>query len=418
MNELFRNSTRLLSANIIAQVIGLLVYPILTRIYTPGDFGLLNLMISISSIMVLLSTGEYQYALVLAKENRKAQSAMKCALWILLGTTLFVSCSIFFAEPISKLFKTPTLAQYWWIMPGLVFISGFWIVLNYYWTRQKDFKHISSYQIIQSGVTSLSKIGMGALGWTSFGLIVSTLIGPVTGIITTCRGWWKDIKAVIAIPKTEVRETAREYKNLPCFSLPRALVNNLSNSAPALLLTPFFGTFELGFFAMAITLAFRPVNMIIGSLNQVLFQHITELVHTKQSIAKFIKRFIGKELAVILPFFLVLYFILPRLCGFILGEEWTICGHYIQWMLPWLTISCINGVFCFLADTFMQQKIGFIFEVVILSSRILGLCFGVITNSFENAVIGFSIMSAVALLCQAGWFIQLVYRYENSLKQN
>ena len=34
-------------------------------------------------------------------------------------------------------------------------------------------------------MTSLSKIGMGAVGWTSFGLIVSTLIGPVIGIIST-----------------------------------------------------------------------------------------------------------------------------------------------------------------------------------------------------------------------------------------
>lgn len=417
MNELFKNSTRLLSANMIAQAIGLLVYPILTRIYTPEDFGLLNLMLSISSILVLLSTGEYQYAQVLAPTERKAQAAMKCSLWILLVMTALVVCSVSCRKPIAHLCKTSEIEEFWWIMPILVFVSGFWTILNYHWTRQKDFKHISSYQIIQSSVTSVSKIGMGVAGWTASGLIISTLIGPMVGIVSTCRGWWKELKNITTIPSLEVRDVAHEYKNLPCFSLPRALVNNLSNSAPALLLTPFFGTFELGFFAMAITLAFRPINMIICSIYQVLFQHITELFHNKQPIFGFIKRFVAKEMVVVLLFFLALYFILPWLCGFLLGEEWTLCGQYIRWMLPWLALTCINGIFCFLADIFNKQKIGFVFEIIILLARVAGLSYGIVTKSFENAVIGFSIMSAAALLCQLIWFVRLVQRYELSLRQ-
>lgn len=137
MNELFKNSTRLLSANMIAQAIGLLVYPILTRIYTPEDFGLLNLMLSISSILVLLSTGEYQYAQVLAPTERKAQAAMKCSLWILLVMTALVVCSVSCRKPIAHLCKTSEIEEFWWIMPILVFVSGFWTILNYHWTRQK-----------------------------------------------------------------------------------------------------------------------------------------------------------------------------------------------------------------------------------------------------------------------------------------
>ena len=59
-----KNFSKLLSANIIAQIIGLIVYPILTRIYTPEDFGLLNLFLSISGVLVILSTAEYYNAIV------------------------------------------------------------------------------------------------------------------------------------------------------------------------------------------------------------------------------------------------------------------------------------------------------------------------------------------------------------------
>ena len=51
-----RNVGKLLSANIFAQVLGFLVYPILTRLYAPEDFGLLNLFVNIGNILVLLAT--------------------------------------------------------------------------------------------------------------------------------------------------------------------------------------------------------------------------------------------------------------------------------------------------------------------------------------------------------------------------
>ncbi len=66
-SELTRNSAKLLSANVVAQAIGLLVYPILTRLYSPEDFGLLNLFLSIGGVLALLSTAEYQYAIVVPK---------------------------------------------------------------------------------------------------------------------------------------------------------------------------------------------------------------------------------------------------------------------------------------------------------------------------------------------------------------
>ena len=79
-SKLVRNSAKLISANAIAQAIGLLVYPILSRLYTPEDFGLLNLFLGIGGLLVLLSTAEYQYAILLPKEERKSKGAFQVAL--------------------------------------------------------------------------------------------------------------------------------------------------------------------------------------------------------------------------------------------------------------------------------------------------------------------------------------------------
>ena len=117
-----RNFTKLLSANVVAQVIGLLVYPILTRIYAPEDFGLLNLFLSIGGVLTILSTAEYYYAIVLPKNQKDAISVLYVGLGCLLFVSLLIGISVFFADPISKLLKSPLLASYYWMMPIYVFV--------------------------------------------------------------------------------------------------------------------------------------------------------------------------------------------------------------------------------------------------------------------------------------------------------
>ena len=81
-----RNFAKLLSANVVAQVIGLIVYPILTRIYSPEDFGLLNLFLSIGNVLVVISLADYYYAIVLPKNERDAVALTHTSLFLLLIT--------------------------------------------------------------------------------------------------------------------------------------------------------------------------------------------------------------------------------------------------------------------------------------------------------------------------------------------
>ena len=106
-----RNFTKLLSANVVAQVIGLVVYPILTRMYAPEDFGLLNLFMSIGGVLVILSTAEYYYAIVLPKEEKDAENVFGVGVIWLIATTVLIGLSVAFARPISLLFKSPNLAS-------------------------------------------------------------------------------------------------------------------------------------------------------------------------------------------------------------------------------------------------------------------------------------------------------------------
>ena len=138
-----KNAGKLLSANIIAQALALLVYPILTRQFAAEDFALLSLFSSIAVVLSLIATAEYQYAIVLPEDDSKARALVHMSALIMLGMTVAVCLSLPFARPIAGLFKAPELARWWWLMPLCVFGLSAWNILNYWYIRRKAFSRIS-----------------------------------------------------------------------------------------------------------------------------------------------------------------------------------------------------------------------------------------------------------------------------------
>ncbi len=411
-----RNFAKLLSANVIAQLIGLLVYPVLTRLYSPDDFGLLNLFLSIGGILSLLATAEYQYAIVLPRKNEKARAVLQLGGWITLCVTGAVLLSVPFSRPIATLFNAPDLARWYWLMPVFVLVSACWVLLNYYYTRHKCFGAIARYQMSQSVLNAGAKIGCGYAGFLHGGLLCSTVFAPLVALVISIAGAWrKGLREVLHIDKKVCREVAREYANFPKYSLPRALVNNLSNSLPSLLLTPFFGLANLGFWGMALTLAFRPINMIEQSLYQVLYQHISAKVNRRETIRPILRRFSLYAMGITIPCFGALYFVLPWLTQWLLGSGWEITGHYIRVMLPWLAMNICAETISFLIDVFQKQRINFYIELGYWTFHLAALLIGIVLDNFYYAIVGYCMVGFLFNSVRLGIYTHLIEYYERNL---
>ena len=411
-----RNFTKLLSANLVAQVIGLVVYPILTRMYAPEDFGLLNLFLSIGGVLIILSTAEYYYAIVLPKEETDAEQVLGVGVLWLVATTILVGLSVAFARPISLLFKSPDLISYYWLMPLYVFAMGAWNLLNYWYIRHKEYNPISRYQVSQNVLSAGGKLGMGWGGVLHGGMIYSVVVAPLISLVCS---WIYARKTLLPawrrISWRGVAEQAKLYRNFPCFVLPRSFVNMLAGQMPILLLTPFFGGEAVGFLSLAILLGYTPIGTITRAIYQVMYQHTMEQVHRQKPIGQIFRKFILSASAIIIPVFVGLWFVLPKLTAWLLGAEWHISGEYIRWMLPWLYVSLLSCSINFLFDVFMKQKWGLFFELMLAVMRVAGLCIGVWAGNFMLAIMCYSFFTALALVAQIIWMLLQVRRYDRSL---
>lgn len=413
-SELVRNSARLLSANVLAQVVGLLVYPILTRMYAPEDFGLLNLFMSIGGILLVLSTCGYHDAIVLPKEERKSQALVQLCVGIILCLSILLVFSIPFSPLISSLFKAPELQNWWWLMPVYICGMGMWNVLSNYYIRQKAFARISGYQIFQSLLNAGNKLGLGALGCFSGGLIISSVVAPVISLGTSIAKGRRLLAGLWHVNKNEVCQAAKEYYRFPLYSLPRSLVNILSNNLFVLLLAPVFGLTEIGYYGMALTLAFRPLQLIVQSVYQVFLQRVAQRVNEKRKIRHLFVGYITRAGVIFIPLFAGLWFVLPILTEWLLGNEWRMSGEYIRLMLPWLLLMVLTGPFTFITDIFHLQRPALWVEIGYLCVRLATLVSGIWLHDFRLTLLLYSISSALVCLGQLIWFYFIINRYERT----
>lgn len=419
MKDIWKNSAQLLSANVVAQAIGLLVYPILTRLYSPDDFGLFNLFLSIGGILVLCSTAEYQNAIVLPKESNKAVALFHIGASILLGVTMLLLLSVPFSGWISALFNAPALAKWYWLMPVYVLVMGFWTLLNYFYTRAKEFRRISGYQLSQSVLSAGSKIGLGYGGLFSGGLIVGSVIAPLISAVISVRiAGKKVLGGLLHWDREEYKSVAREYANFPKFSLPRSLVNSLGGNLPILLLTPFFSLSQIGYFGMALTLGFRPLNMISGSLCQTFFQQTADAINHRRLVFPFLRKFILWSLLIICLSFAALYFILPWLTGWLLGTGWEETGELIRVLLPWLAVSTVSASLGFVSDVFGKQKMSAIIEFTYTALRALAIGLGIWLHDFRLAVMAYALVGLLVQSFLLGWYLVLAKNYDNRILAN
>lgn len=410
-NKLLQNSAKLLSANVYAQVIGLAAYPLLARLYAPENFGVLNLFLSMGSIFILLSTIDYQQAIVLPKHERQAIAVTHLCLTISLVVSGLVLLSVPFASEIAVLFKTPALEKWYFLLPPYILTMAGWNILNYWYVRRAEYNRNSGYQVLQSSLGAGMKIGLGYGGYLQGGMIVSVVVAPFVALLTSCMLAWKNhIRPLLCFNWDEVREVSSTYRKFPIYSFPSSMLNMLSSQLPVLLLTPVFGNEEIGLWSMAVLLGFAPLSMISKSLNQTLYQHTMDLLHQGRNIIPTYRKFSIGTIGIVVPCFAILWWILPQMTALLLGSEWEQTGHILRWMLPWLAANILTASTGFLAGIYFKQHIELLFEMLLIVLRAGVIAIGICSSDFATFAKLYSMVSFAVAAAHYCWLMTLIRR--------
>ena len=415
-SRIVRNTSVLLSGNILAQIITLLAYPIISRIYTPDEMGTLNLFVSIFAILVLLANAEYQNVLVFHKNEKDLPSVLAVCLACVVLVSTIVLISVPFSAEISSLFGSTDLTDWYFLMPIYVAATAIWNICDSLIIRKKLFKYISLYLVLLALYNVGLKILLGNMGWGTGGLIISAVSGSVLILLAVCLYAQRKDKLFSSLG---VRPTwastlaiAREYIKFPKYSLSRKTLNLLSKSLPIFLLSAHFGMTDIGLYSMGLLLAHTPINVACGSLYKIMFRFVSEKVWNNEKILPVIKKYIASVLMVGLPSFALLFFILPDLTALLLGDDWRISGEYIRLMLPWLLAFTIADVIDFIPQLFKKQEGLLIIEIIDIITKFAVLLLGIQFADFYTTLLLYFVSCFVVNVGKTIWLITLAGAYE------
>jgi O-antigen/teichoic acid export membrane protein len=417
-SDFFRNSFLLLSATTIAQIIPIAIYPIVTRLYSPSELGILSVFLSITGILSILATGRYEFAILLPKEEKSALSLFTLAIIIsCIFSFLILIIVVVFNSHLILWMHQPGMKYLLYTIPFFLLITGITQAVTYYLNRQKDYKGISTYSLNQSIVNSGSKIVFGFAGLTSVGLILSTFIGQISGTFALIFRLIK--KDGINFNKKPdfalVKQEAANYAVFPRFRMIQAFINTLSGSLPVILFASYFSSSISGFFSLGFSLVFRPINLFASSVYQVLSQKVIEKHHHGEPVFGIVYKFIT-HLALFgcLPFIAILFFAQP-LFGFVFGNEWREAGKYLQFLIPWLFLVLLASPLAFTPDVCFKQRKALIIDIIYFIMRIASLFTGIYLKNVYLAIVLYATTSTIIVGYTLFWYLKTIKDWDKEI---
>jgi O-antigen/teichoic acid export membrane protein len=365
----------------IAQAIPIAISPILTRLYTPEDFGVLTLFVAITSIFGSIANARYELAIMLPKKDEDAINILALGFIINLFLSLFLLMIILiFHDYILNLLNNKEISPWLYLVPISVFLMGCFNLLNYYNNRKKYYKDLAKANVFKSIGSAIVQLILGFLKVGAIGLISGQIFAQIISNTKLFLNIKKD-NLFIKIKKIKIIALAKRYKDFPKFSMWAILANTLSVQLTNILISTFYSISTLGFYSLAQRVLAMPMSLIGGSIGQVFFQEATK---EKQDTGKAIKTFNStvKKLFIIgFPIFFILFFIIEDLFAFVFGEEWRVAGEYAKILIPLFFIRFIVSVLTLIPIIFEAVKIDLYFQLGLIILYLMLF----IVNKFLNS---------------------------------
>jgi O-antigen/teichoic acid export membrane protein len=407
----YRNAFTLISGSVIAQLFLLVITPILSRIFTPDDFGLYASFLAVVGILSILGTLRYELAILLPEKQKEAISLFLLALLLSIFFAGFVLLFVPWVKNLEWVLSLTNInsSLIFFLIPLGIFLYDLSKSSSFLANRNKYYNWLSYGRITGSITTGTLSIICGLTGWGAAGLVIAKIIGWTLESMVFIFPAFKSIRE--HLPKinfNQLKTLASKYRNFPKYSTPEGLLNTGFKQIPVLLLTAWFSIEMAGHYGMAFMLLSKPLGMVSAAFGQVFFQRGASMDRTDQSSLRKLFRDNLKFLFMlaIIPCIIIALFA-PAIFTFILGEKWEMTGIFVQWLMPFSFITFLKGPFSAMVD--IKNKIGqnVFFEIGFLIISCLAFYVGYLQSDALFGVKVFSFGCSVLGLFQLLWFYKL-----------
>ncbi|MEX5686805.1 oligosaccharide flippase family protein [Pseudomonas silesiensis] len=390
-NQFARGVSVLVGGTAGSQLIMVLAAPLLTRLYTPEDFGLLAVYAGLLALLTVVASLRYELAIPLPEDEQEAANIAVLSLLIVSGISLLSALIVFFAGgPVAGLLGVPQLTSYFWLLPVGVFFVGIYQVFNYWAIRRKDFPAIASTRIKQALTTLLIQLTGYKLGPVM--LIAGQAAGQSMGSFSLGKIALKNTH-FNTVSSAGIIAVAKRYQKFSIYSTLAGFFNTASTQLPPILFAVLFSPTLAGLYALAHRLLAMPMGVIGGAIGNVFLGNSAK-AYRDGSLGKLTHEVHSKLSAIAAPPILFFFIIAPDFFEYALGDNWREAGEIAQWLSPWLYLAFTASPISSVITTLEKQAFAAFFDAFMLLARLAAILTGFYIGSDITSIQLFSITSA------------------------
>ena len=341
-----RNFLKVARANLIAMALPILATPILTRLFTPADYGTLAVFTSVLALLVSFCTWRFDWALPNAKTMTMAASVFVSGGIVLAAVCLALVLAVPFVLAIPAFEETSIgqLGYFLFLLPVALIGVGLRDMFGGWFVRQGDLTAVSRATIAQSATNVVVGIGTGITRAGAVGLIAATVIAAWAGIGMLLRQAGRDfVSALWLVDLSSLRAAVRRYGRHATWSTLVSIVNAASLTAPILVLAYFYLPLEVGWYALMARLVGAPVGVLTSALARSFWSQAADHARARE-IAELSTLYRRTTFRLALACIPVIIGCLagPFFVGPLLGQaEWGGAGYVLAAMVPFFVGSIL-----------------------------------------------------------------------------
>ncbi|MRM24570.1 type 8 capsular polysaccharide synthesis protein Cap8K [Staphylococcus aureus] len=409
LNKFIGDSFLMILSSGIAQVILIITTPIITRLYSPAEFGEFTIFSNIAMILIPIINARYDLLIVNAKNDRSAN--------ILSQISFLISLLIL-------LILIPILAISAWLYPNFILDFIFIIIMLFlvsltniftnYLNKERKYKVLSLINVFRVGSMALLQIIFGLLSLGSLGLIIGFSLSYITGITLGYKTFKKHFN--IVRNKEETKALFLENKNQLVYSTPSILLNSLSFSVVVFFIGILYTNTEVGIYGMAIRVLGIPVTIISLGLSKIFMQQANDYYIERGNFRNLLLKFSSTLVIVSIILYVPLYLFSEELVNILIGHSWVDAITVIKIVIPLFVIRLIVSTVSLSVIVLQKQQLELILQALFLIGTTVTFVISKMLNlTFLNFV---SINTAVLIVSYMIFFIALYYFAKNKQFKN
>jgi O-antigen/teichoic acid export membrane protein len=365
-----RRLTMLASSTMVGQLAVILTAPVLTRIYTPADYGAFVALTGLIVVLGVISGLRYEAAIPLCRVERDAATLVCVVVLTSLTISLMVALVLVEAGPwlAAVLGLGGREGVVWWL-PAAVAAQGIFIAFDGWGIQQGRMRQLALSKITQGFVLALGQMLFG-FWWhgSPHGLFLAFVLAQLCSI-------WPMLARLDRLQRTyflfpafaNIRRLVIRYRQFPLYEIWARSFSTASEMLPGPFIAAIFGTAASGHYGLAQRIIGAPVRLLGISAHQVYAAELTRLSHTdRPALRALFNETIRHLLAVGLVYLIVIVVFGPYLFSLVFGSAWRESGEMARLLAPMYLALFVNRPIGYTVQFYERQDLGFRINLVSL----------------------------------------------------